>query len=914
MKKRAPFTALFVLAFCMAAFGQGTGSVLQGIVSNLKTYENNHIIEKAYLSFDKPYYAAGDTMYFKAYLVIGDRHEVSQASGIVHVDLVDLANNIISNIILKVNKGTAAGDFTLPETLASGIYHVRAYTRYMENAPDYFFDKAILIGNGNSVTVDNHQSPDADIQFFPEGGDLVASLISRVAFKAIGSNGLGVKVKGTVIDDSNIPVASFTSNDLGMGSFFIQPEAGKTYKVKITYTDGKQSTVTLPDVKAKGIVLHAKDTLGKISIDIVCNKPYLQENINKEINLLVFSGGTVRQVNAKLDNRDLGLTLQSVDFPSGVMRITLFSQEGEPLSERLVFLQNPDMLNIGVSTGKQSYKTRDRVHVNMAVQSNSAGAEGYFSAAVIDENRVPFSDNDETSILSYLLLSSEVKGYIEKPNYYFAQNTGQTQNDLDVLMMTQGYRKFTWKQLVDDTAHFTHPAEKSLAISGLDQTGNNAPNPDKDVMLLDVKSGAALGTKTDRSGKFVFDNLAYDDGTEFLLEPTGSAKNKSAVKFTVQKENEPAVISEPLNTNYITAINKYAGQRQAGMASGTSGNLSADQQIQGSDLSGSPSLTEGIKSHLANVDFKSNMPYLKGNQYPMLIVIDGKIIASNVNLNDIAVSNISDIKLLKGKNAETYGNNGTSGVLVINTKYGSSGTDLSVKGDYKYQVRNTVKTSTQKRPLNDAQYRSSNLGGAGHADQVVHAETFKYSPSLSSGLNGVLHGVNFVNGVPYLQGSTVVTGMGEQVSPMYVLMDGTEVLGSLDNINPLTVETVELLKGSSASIYGVKGGFGVLVLTSKTALDESATNQATLGNLQFKAHGFYKAREFYSPRYEVSSAQNTPDTRSTIYWNPNIVTDKDGNASFEFYNSDGRGSYRVIVEGMDTKGNLGWKVYRYKVE
>jgi hypothetical protein len=140
------------------------------------------------------------------------------------------------------------------------------------------------------------------------------------------------------------------------------------------------------------------------------------------------------------------------------------------------------------------------------------------------------------------------------------------------------------------------------------------------------------------------------------------------------------------------------------------------------------------------------------------------------------------------------------------------------------------------------------------------------------------------------------------------------VRGGIDNINPLAIETVELLKGPNASIYGVQGGSGVLVLTSKVTGDAAPVNTASLGSLEFKAHGFYKAREFYSPKYNVSSQSSTWDFRSTVYWNSNLTTDKDGNGSFDFYNSDRRGSFRIIVQGMDDKGNPGWQVFRYKVE
>lgn len=911
MKKVSFFTLMLMLLFCSAALSQGGSPAVQTIVTKLKDYGSNHIIEKAYLSFDKPYYATGDTMYFKAFLVIGERHEVSRISSILHVDLIGPSNNIISNRLLKVSNGTAAGDFTLSDTLKSGIYRVRAYTRYMQNASDYFFDKPIMIsGNGSNIAnVDTHQAVDPDIQFFPEGGDLVLSLISKVAFKAVGVNGLGIKAKGTIVDNANVPVATFASNDLGMGSFFIQPEAGKTYKAKVTFSNGKQATVALPEIKPKGIALHAKDTLGKISIDIVCNRAYLQENMNKDITLLIYSGGILKQVNTKLDNKDLGMSLPVSQFHSGVMRITLLSQDGEPLSERLVFLQNPDLLNIAVNTNKSSYHTREKVYVNMTAKSDGTGSAGSFSASVLDESSVPFNDNNESMILSYLLLSSELKGYIEKPNYYFAKNNGQTVNDLDVLMMTQGYRKFAWKQLAGDTSHFTNIADRSLAISGVAKSSNDAPMADKEVMLLAIKSGAAFSTKTDRTGKFAFDNVEFGDGTAVSLQATGVAKNKNTIRFILDTQNEPAVTDKPLAAGYAAMIQEYAGKKQA--RTGLSGNSSVDQELTESDLSGASSLISALKLHLNGVSFISDVPHLRGYKYPMLIVIDGKITASNVSLNNIALSNVDDVKLLKGENAQSYGNNGLSGVLVIDTKYGASAVDPTGNN---YEARNAMNATTEKRPPRNDQYRSSNLGGAGHADQVIHSETFKYAPTLSAGLNGVVRGVDFVNGVPYLRGNAVVSDGAEKIAPMYVLLDGSQVTGGIDNISPLAIETVEVLKGTSTSMYGVEGGNGVLVLTSRVSGEEAPVNTASLGSLQFKAHGFYKAREFYSPKYDVSSQSGGQDFRSTVYWNANLTTDKDGNGAFDFYNSDRHGSFRIIVEGMDDKGNVGWQVFRFKVE
>jgi TonB-dependent SusC/RagA subfamily outer membrane receptor len=128
---------------------------------------------------------------------------------------------------------------------------------------------------------------------------------------------------------------------------------------------------------------------------------------------------------------------------------------------------------------------------------------------------------------------------------------------------------------------------------------------------------------------------------------------------------------------------------------------------------------------------------------------------------------------------------------------------------------------------------------------------------------------------------------------------------------------VEVLKGANATIYGNRGGPGVLVITTKQG-ESSAGNESkemSPGVFTFIPKGFYKAREFYSPRYIAGSPESKiPDSRTTIYWKPEVTTDSEGNASFNFYNADGTGTYRVVVEGMDGKGNLGRQVYHYKVE
>ncbi|HTK20905.1 MAG TPA: TonB-dependent receptor, partial [Mucilaginibacter sp.] len=565
----------------------------------------------------------------------------------------------------------------------------------------------------------------------------------------------------------------------------------------------------------KGIALALKDTLGKLSIEIHSNKAYFQENLNKNISLVIYGSGFLNTVSAKLDNRRLSMDIPNTQFPSGVVQVTLFSQTGDPLSERLIFIKNPDMVDLALTSNKTTYDKREKISLALSAKDKGNAAEGHFSVAVIDENQVPVDENNETTILSYFLLTSQLRGHIEQPNYYFLKNTDQTAADLDVLMLTQGYRRFTWKKLMNERdSAFAYTPEKALEISGAAKTNGGAPVKDMDVMLLTADMKSNLGERTDNNGRFKFANLPpIADSTVLILQATGSTKSKNATVFTVDADKPELAVTEK------------------------------KEPFPKSDV-----------SKAMTVYLSSKKPELENG-------------------------------------------------LVKNTAY-------------KYNAKDNVKAKSAVNE-SDKAYESSNLGGSGHADQVIMGDQIKNAPSLSQGLNGLLRSVYFVNGVPYLQGNMVFNGTNQVAEPMYVMIDGYELpidRGGIDNISPNAVETVELLKGTSAAMYGVNGGAGVLVITTRKHGSSNIGNGRTLGSLSFRVNGFYIARGFYSPKYQVKSNGSKPDFRSTIMWIPELATDKDGKALFEYYNADGTGTYRVVVEGIDDKGNIGHTVYRYQVK
>ncbi len=333
--KKIFFTAMmFVFFFQTIAYCQGGSDVMAGPVSRLKALLTNHEIEKAYLHFDRPYpyYVAGDIVYFKAYVTMGERHEPSTISNILHVDLIDKNDVLMQSIALQLTDGTGWGDFALPEKLQKGNYRVRAYTEWMRNDKSpYFFDQYISVSSLNGAdrvaeAADKGAVP--ALQFFPEGGNLVADVHSKVAFKAVGANGLGMDVKGIIVDNENKEIAKIASSHFGMGVFDFVPEEGKAYQAKVTFANGSQSSVELP-VEPKGITLSVNTAdPSKISVEIKANSVYYKENLNQDLNLMIYSSGSVRKVQTRLATNMLRVDLPANVFPTGILQVTLFSGTG----------------------------------------------------------------------------------------------------------------------------------------------------------------------------------------------------------------------------------------------------------------------------------------------------------------------------------------------------------------------------------------------------------------------------------------------------------------------------------------------------------------------------------------------------------------------------------------------------------
>ncbi len=799
-------------------------ALVNKIDNKFNVYAANHVGEKAYLHFDKPYYAAGDTIYFKAYVTNGEEHRLTDKSGVLYVNLIGLDNKINKSITLQLNGGTTWGDFVLADSLKKGNYRVRAYTNWMRNEGDAaFFDQGISIGSfqTNKVPESGTGRPVINskpaIQFFPEGGSFVAGIRTKIAFKALAANGLGMDVKGTIIDQNGKEVGSFVSAHLGMGYFYLSAAENQTYRAKLAYANGTQDVIQLPRSEAKGIAMDVTEQPRSYTIRINSNKAWYKENRNKTYTLITYSGGKPYSVSCKLENPEVTLTLSKKDLRTGIAKATLFSSEGEPMCERLLFVQNDDLVKLNISSDKAVYSTRGKVEIQLSTAENTGG---HYSASVIDEGKVAIDENTESTIINNLLLTLELKGYIEQPNYYFIKPTDKTNADLDLVMLTHGYRRFEWRKVLEkdiSSSMLAFRPEPGLQISGILKRASGKHFAGSPVSLFSRSNtgGLLLDTLTDGNGRFTFDKLTFKDSTKFVIQAQ------------VGKEQNDAIIN--LDSLLAPTINSAIDR-----------------------TSFSPKQDEAMKEYTLN----SNQFFDEQRKY-------------GINKHEVVLKEV----VIKGQKKEII-------------------------------------------------THSANFNGSGAADQVITAKDLDNFPCqrLYDCLVAKLSGIAFYQGELYvkrLQNTDPTKGGQLYDNPMAVIVDGTfDDYNTLHFLSPSDVEGVEVLMGPHfAAIYGSRAAGGVIIITTKRARKLNEYYRYAPGVVTYMPKGFYKARQFYSPQYDnPHTNQKMTDLRSTIYWNPNIITDKDGKASFSYFNADGKGTYRVVIEGIDADGNLERQVFRYKVE
>lgn len=533
--------------------------VFQQYMNQAQTFANNFPREKAYLHFDNTSYYVGDTIWFKAYVTLAEKQTFSPISRPLYVELVDQTGHIADKQIIKLTQGEGNGQFILPRSMLSGYYEVRAYTRWMLafNEPQYFSRTFPIYQLSNSdklersittyelsSSMENRPSETEEklnVRFFPEGGQLVEGVTSQVAFKAESKNGGNIELLGTIYTKEGTEITSFETLHDGMGHFEYTP-SDQPAIAKVSF-QGKKYEFTLPQALPNGYVLSTVSNAGALLVRVSCNAATPQDTLA----VFISHQGrpSIHQLISCRADAPQEFILPTRKLPAGVLQVSLINRAGNTLCERFVFANPRAPLQISTEGLKEVYAPYAPIRCELQVK-NAKGepVSGELSVSIRDGVRSDYLEYDN-NIFTDLLLTSDLKGYIHQPGYYFASPSPRKQTELDVLLMVHGWRKYDMSQAIS-TAPFTplQLPEAQLVLNGQVKS-TILKNKLKDIALsVIVKKDDQFitgGTVTDENGRFTIPVEDFEGTTEAVIQTrkVGKERNKDA-SILIDRNFSPA--------------------------------------------------------------------------------------------------------------------------------------------------------------------------------------------------------------------------------------------------------------------------------------------------------------------------------------------------------------------------------------
>ena len=856
----ALFFAISVFSFSQSAH---PSDFSQLIYARFERQVNDFPQEKVYVQTDKPYYSAGEDIWFKAYLANETTLEPNSLSQFVYVELIDKMDSVLYRVKIKKDSLGFAGHIKLKPEIPTGTYSLRAYTYWMQNVgTDFFFSKNILIGNqindrisskityGTAVDglipatltfVDAAQNPiagkrvdikqnwdsakkkrfsmitakdgtikwqltidpkddspkniqvsmdgdkykttiflpefssDFDVQFFPESGNLLDNILQCVAFKAIGKDGLSVDITGKVFTDKNEELCEFSTLVNGMGKFSIRTQPNEGYYVLVKRANGIEKRVELPRTQTTGVAIQLLYNRGKLLYK-VSNDTKIP---NESLYLLLHSRGKVFVMQPL---RDLESQIPESLLPAGIVSLSVIDSLGNTYCERLSFVRNFNFPTVSMQSDKPVYSKRELVNLDLKVLSPQGNpVKGNFAISVTDQHTVK-QDSLADNIISNLLLTSDIKGYVEEPETYLLDNNTATREKTDVLMLTQGWRRFNTADIVKASYQPSKfYLEAGQVLSGKVMNLFNRPSKKCGIIMIPSNSPNIKLVQTDSLGRYSIDGIQFPDSSSFILK----AKKKK-----------------------------------------TLGDL---EIIPDSDVFPKPSIyiPTPLKVNVASVEQNE---YFKQSKEKYFIEGGMRVI----HLDEVIVT------------AAKKENNFTS--------------------SYFYP---------------------------GSEDALITSEKIKQFPgqNILQILPIVIVGNFYIDGHNKIH-LTIDGGL-----ELSVYIDGMSGAGTgadaLRYLNSDDVESISLFKLDRMIVIRLKK-----VENRKAEKPISLTKVTPLG--------YQKPAEFYVPRYDVDSVRisDKADLRTTIYWNPELETDSVGTVHVKFYTADPANNYSVVLEGLSKSGEI----------
>ncbi|HET8829916.1 MAG TPA: hypothetical protein VFM79_11275 [Pelobium sp.] len=776
--------------------GIAMGQINSGVLSTNPEQQSNSVPkEKLYVHTDQDFYLAGEIVWFKVYISDAATHQPTDLSSVAYLEILDAEQLRVLQFKIAVEKGIGEGSAFLPVSLPSGNFKLRAYTSWMKNfSPDAYFEKNITIINAIKTPEekDTTKVNDFDIQFFPEGGNLLADVEGKVAFKAVDGYGNGVNFTGTLLNSLNQEVAVFKPLKFGIGSFKFIPENGMQYRAVINY-GSKELIKQLMPVNIKGYAMQ----LNEIGSDTVQIKIAHSADKDSLVYLLVHQQEKttiLQEVETKDGVAQFNMAKNRIG--EGISCFTVFDSQMQPVCERLYFKRPTKKLELRAKTDKLKYLSREKVALQIQSKDEK---ENYVTAdlSVSVFLKDSLQNIAEANIVSYLWLKSDIKGKIENVNYYFENENKETNQALDNLLLTQGWRKFKRENPLNNQMPLLKfkPEYQQNIIKGTvvyKNSGKPAPNVLASLSVLG-STEHLYGARSDSVGNITF----Y---TKNILGPVKLALQAYGLKDSLYKLklDEPFIKQELIDNPTPLNLSKYYSKSIL--------NRSIYMQVQ--NIYNADKLKMFVTPSAKEVSFYGN-------------ALDEKYILSEY----VRFPTIEEI--------------------------------------FREYVPEVVVTNK---------------------DKIFSLTVYNVQDKM------------YLNGAPL------------------VLLDGVPV----DNINRLM--TYNPLKIKDLDVIAKKYYVGPLIFGG--ILNFSSLNgnfkDFDLGSdeLLVDYDGLQIQREFYTPLYEnqTEKASRIPDFRTLLYWAADVKTSTSGTKDLDFYTSDLKGNYTVVLQGLTDTGRLGYSTYSFTVE
>lgn len=744
-------------------------------------YRTNALQEKIYLHSDQNLYLVGESIWFKTYCVDGAFHRPLDLSKVAYVEIIDKSNTPVLQTKIALSGGFGHGSIFIPATIQSGNYKVRCYTHWMKNFPaEFFFEKSVMVVNPFVVnTPENRNSTGTEVQFFPEGGYLIDGIECKVAFK-ISSDLLATSFKGVVINREHDTIATFKPLKFGLGNFTMTPKEGEKYEAILLHGDGKRSTHLLPEVRTRGYSMRLTETGKKVTIAV-------NGKLNDAETHCVYLIAHARNIAYKAEIKTLSsgnatFSIESDLIPEGVSHFTIFDDRQMPVCERLFFKQPSKKLELQVMSDQTTYGTRQRVQIN--VSSGGVLETGNLSISVHKTDSL--SKSSSTNIYNYLWILSDLAGKVDSVEYYFSATSGAFKEAADNLMLTHGWRRFRWENVLSGSLSLKFlPEYRGHLITAKVIDGRNVFT----YLSIPGKPPKLFPGRANVGGEVTFE----------VDELFGSRK------LVLQTENGSSEIElqNPFSSEFSTTSPKpfkLPNHSKRALLSRT-----VAMQVQ----------------DVYNEDTERQRP----------VVVDNDTIPFYGTADEAYYLDAYTRFPIMEEVMREY----VKGVLVRKNKDG-----------FKFMVLDM------------------NSNGI-----------FKEDPTV------------LLDGVPLFDMAKIMAFDPRKVKKL-------DVLKKRFYRGPLVMHGVV----SYTTYNGDLGGF---------ELDPAVVT--------LNYEGLQAQREFFSPEYKTQKQfdNRMPDRRFLVYWNPEVIT-KNGKATLEFYTSDIKGTFQVMVEGLTSEGNAGSAMTTFSVK